>query len=933
MINCIDAILEISDGRTTYDLLRGPIRLKDWRPAVPDYKGGGVYQDNPMADGRQLVLARFDNIAETMNLAASDSSPNALINQLDNFLALLQKAADYHKTEWQNEPVWIRARARNESNDRYCLIVKGLIPELDGPYRQPFRQVDGRAVMDRLTLGLEHGLWQDVRPGQSACAPLYVRPDLDRQSYQEKVLETVPLALWPLNETSGTVAVNASRGGSGMNGTHSGAVLDNLLFPNGDPTAFYGVSGDYTSIYSTPLSQQYNRRSGSLMAWVRTDSGIIWTSGNIHWIVRLYSDPNNAIGIYKSATDNELVAFWTVNGVNTTCEYIMSSAIPDTNWIPIVFTWEVFDDVDLFMRLYVFGQQRTFTHKIIGSMAGSGFLDPAGTVIGAPNTVAASEGFSADIAYVGIWSRVLSNAEAVELSEYPTVQDDETSCENIVFAANKHYPSQLTHVYVFDASAGWTSNLLEGDPPYNLLPTSPGVGDIAYFGIGVGPSVLYTGFFQSLIFDLSGTDGSDFGGVWEYRNTTAGTWDGIAVTTPFFMMDHTAGLLSEGVTSAHWQDLTNWGTHNLQTTHGGGAPDVGAYWVRFRVTVANVGGTYDPPRQQNRHVYTCNWGHLEIPASSSTGTIPALIRLSVHNQKQSPASDEDNVARLFVGSRTVSRGESFQAYLNFCQTSKQPDGVSAIAGTDTVFTSGLVESPSTEAARYSGGAGASYATIVTLSLGGLIAPQYYGRYRVFARYQALNMGAAGCLLRLGVAATGVTYTEPVYPLAVGIYNVLDFGAVNIVPAGAIHPDERYSSVDLFIQAKETGGSAHTIYFYDLVLIPIDEWAGEFIASDRDDAPIAYDIDSLTALDRSKLVIDSATLPKVPIRAQSRLEGTDDIIAGWRCINKRPAFVNTGRQRLWLFGIASPVGPYAKPSVCYRVQLDLVQRYMAMRGDR
>lgn len=49
-----DAILNITDGTTTISLIdeSSGFHLVNWIPAITDYKGGGVFQDPPLADWR-----------------------------------------------------------------------------------------------------------------------------------------------------------------------------------------------------------------------------------------------------------------------------------------------------------------------------------------------------------------------------------------------------------------------------------------------------------------------------------------------------------------------------------------------------------------------------------------------------------------------------------------------------------------------------------------------------------------------------------------------------------------------------------------------------------------------------------------------------------------------------------------------------------------
>ena len=60
------AILRITDGTTIIDLLSPTtgFHLAGWEPAIAQYKGGGMFSNSPLADGRRLVDRHFDNVID-----------------------------------------------------------------------------------------------------------------------------------------------------------------------------------------------------------------------------------------------------------------------------------------------------------------------------------------------------------------------------------------------------------------------------------------------------------------------------------------------------------------------------------------------------------------------------------------------------------------------------------------------------------------------------------------------------------------------------------------------------------------------------------------------------------------------------------------------------------------------------------------------------
>lgn len=182
------AILDITDGTTRVHLLKGAgarvsgYYLADWTPSTPDLKGGGVYQDSPLADGRRLVAGQYTNAVETFKLHARGSDEDNLIRELQDLRRLLIQSDNYWRG-WQPQPVWIEARGACETNKRYALIMRGVLPQDKSPYKQPW--IGKQAIANELTLYVERGHWQDTEPMTGVCAEASAVQELwMRQAWQ-----------------------------------------------------------------------------------------------------------------------------------------------------------------------------------------------------------------------------------------------------------------------------------------------------------------------------------------------------------------------------------------------------------------------------------------------------------------------------------------------------------------------------------------------------------------------------------------------------------------------------------------------------------------------------------------------------------------------------------------------------------------------------
>ena len=170
-------LLYLTDGMERFDLLdrRTGYMLCSWRPAIAQYKGGGQWSDSSLAHGRRLVMRRFANAIEVMELSASGKDQDALIGYTRDLLQWIEAAADYWSSRWATRPIYLVARSAYEENTRFAIVHAGSVPELEDVYAQPFftsaRRTPGpgRSVFNDITLRLERGPWLDLPPGSGSC--------------------------------------------------------------------------------------------------------------------------------------------------------------------------------------------------------------------------------------------------------------------------------------------------------------------------------------------------------------------------------------------------------------------------------------------------------------------------------------------------------------------------------------------------------------------------------------------------------------------------------------------------------------------------------------------------------------------------------------------------------------------------------------------
>lgn len=455
------AVLEITDGTDTCDLLYGPWRLVNWRPQIADYKDGGVFGDSPFAEGRRLLDARFQNVTEAMELIARAGSQDALIYEAQKLRRLLEKARLYWSTKWQNAPVWIEARAKKETNSRYAILHKGRLPEDSNPYSTPFASQLSQAVMNGLILGIEREHWMSKKPGLSDCVQVSALQDY----YQKEQDGFTTLASADDAHDDGaaiTIAgISLIMGNIGGAGYTTGVRFRNVTIPQGETIIYAFVlfeAGATRAATTVNLTiQGEDTDDAAAFSTHANFTGRTRTTASVAW---------NGIGTWT------LGQFYESPGITTIIQEIVDRA-----------GWASGNDLVVF-----FANNASSANAYREAVAHD---DPTE---------------NAPILYIVTEDSVYSfGAEA--------------SCSQQAFVANKHNKAQLTDIYHYDSSTGlFSTNLLGETLPYAFLPTGPNTNDIVYYGCQTG--IPDSGPFCSLVHDI-GTALTVCTVTWQYWN---GAW-------------------------------------------------------------------------------------------------------------------------------------------------------------------------------------------------------------------------------------------------------------------------------------------------------------------------------------------------------------------------------------------------------------------------
>jgi len=543
------------------------------------------------------------------------------------------------------------------------------------------------------------------------------------------------------------------------------------------------------------------------------------------------------------------------------------------------------------------------------------------------------------------------------------------TCDDEVFLVNHRAELNITNVKVYEDGVGYSDEFPAAIFPFDLLPGSTSVDDAVYFGVDTDFQDSGDPPIDNLVFDI-GTPGYDISIRWEYY---AGAWTTLTVQDGTDA--GTGPLTKSGVNSVHWEPPGDWEATDID--------GVTALWVRLYVYGA-PGGDEEIPTQDNRNVYSCRWPRVDLAAAQVPGTLDALAHHILRMRSDGPNGSGPDLYgnRILVGLRSIDRGADFTAYLN-CADEQNPVGIECSLGASTTFINYLDAAPG-RAVHYAPTGYQAMAMRVRFGLANTLARQFHGSYRAFLRCRQ-TVGASGDIrvrLYIGTPWGSDDYWSQIrsIPETLGFNKLIDFGEVKL-PLSQLLSTERIATTRIEVHAEtttagvtsamvpmstwmgagilapyDTGvqsgvsptnldswttaqlwydgstilGDFPGLYFLDLILIPSDEWMGDFV----DEA-----LSVSTAWSNGKVFeIDSIVYPKTEMRGIVRHSATDAINAIYVPLTPGPAMLQpNAQQRLWVLVDKSDT-TYTpdwncSPHIGMSAQSYRVSRYLGMRGGR
>jgi hypothetical protein len=409
----------------------------------------------------------------------------------------------------------------------------------------------------------------------------------------------------------------------------------------------------------------------------------------------------------------------------------------------------------------------------------------------------------------------------------------------------------LISIWRYDAAPVTWLQLIGTALPWSLLPAVPGAGDYIYFGA--------TYPFNNLCFDISVSAGST--SPWQYWN---GAWVALTVQDNTDNSGLMGGmpLFTLGVGSVHWNQPADWVTTAVNA--------VNAFWVR--IPCAGGGAA---PVQSNRYVYTAQKPYLDIASNRVTGDLAALLQTNASNTSDSNAHATTSLwsDRLLIGLRSIDRGADFGAFINFNAGGGfilNPPGITGTAAGASAFVAYL-DAPLGNALQFNPVGAAGYALQVGMYVTAEFSKQYYGMYRAFLRGKQVG-GVAGDIRAYLAYGSGAirAQTQSVTWTTVAVPQLLELGLIKIPDSDSML-DLTPNQLAFEIWMNNTNVAPGDIFLYDLILLPVDEWAidtGNLTGS------------SLARNEFGRKVVVDSTNPKENLTAVLQNVAPDTALSGW-----------------------------------------------------
>jgi len=445
-------------GTMLVDLLRPPFAFSDWKPQAPGYKNDGTWTDSPLAPERQIRDKQFTNIIDTFQFTIETNSMDGAIRASQSVRQAMEKASDFWLRTWEDDPVYLLAQNREETNIRYAHIYMGRIAEdTINPFGQSIQQVWNakRSVWPEMVVAIEHGLWQSTIPETGSSISIS-----GTQLYSDGPFTATRQMQNGNDDAEATPATTSLvlngatiiAGNDGVNAKSVGFRFRDSLIPK-------GVTIKSAKITVEAATSQSGTTVNLTIAGEDTGDAALFSS---------YAD-------FAGRTRTSATVAWSPGSQTAGLTY----DTPDLTAI----IQEIVNRSD-----YAYGNALVV------------FIEDNSSSASAYREWTAYDGTPADSAILEV--------------EYDNRRGQLSTAVNEVYFANKSNEEPIRYIYNYDVTALTYSDNLIDDVTAELYPNPAGNGDQIYFGAD-NP-------FCSIVFDLSDAVGATgYTAVWEYWDGAA----------------------------------------------------------------------------------------------------------------------------------------------------------------------------------------------------------------------------------------------------------------------------------------------------------------------------------------------------------------------------------------------------------------------------
>ena len=954
------------DGLYLRDYQIGIPQKKQQQSSVPIYGEGGSLIKSDIGDATDIVT--FDVTGQTQDDA---------IANLEFILADAIRALENYQFYGSNEPVWIVRKADSETITGYAVVSEIIIdPKLPNIFARNFSlgTSEGPGLIG-LQLSINRTPWWPQKTATQLAIGNSYRYKLNMY-YQQ--VESTYIYGSIFKTQSGTLLAGTQISGPGtghiMRSIDNGNTWSSVVsHANAQDCRFFQINNGHLIAQIWPASGVGN------IVWYRsTDDGANWSSfktsqENIGYILddgagRIYDayiDSSSKSIKIRYSTDN----LSTLNTLATIAEYsfvmciaisgstlilasndsiwrstdqgstwtkvhhltshriLITCKIGDT-WLAGCYygmmisvddgiTWEFsyyakvdFDqDSGAFCTSYFFENDKLFVNQFNASAGGifstvdGKNLDRAVFMyVSGSNGIQCAPSFEQGFV-ISAAGDVVFAALDKSIAKIRSVDSDglvyhENSDPEIAFIGNFHSDANLLNSR-YDDGGVYTliPNVNDGA---SLFPTAPVANDALElrFFAGLLNKILSTCF----VFDLSNSFGTV---ILEYKN-----YNGSFTSVDSFV-DLTQRMSKHGIGSIFMLASSDLTTSDL-------------YYV-FRLNLFSVNNATNIPVQGNVSFYAISRSYIDL--THSPGSIPSLLKIEIENISGTETGDR-RTDRVIVGSRSLSRGEDFVPFLPF----------SNVIHHNTLFMTTYHQNANmswqyglTYTLAYSSwsaqAANTSFTPLLRVLVSNKHATQYRGTFRVFVRGQVTSGSANDIAIRAGFAAGynySYTYTDYDSFKSITDWELLDLGIVSI-PSG---DSDGISQLKIQVEGKNSSGSIRTVNLYDVVLMPVDEWACDTfsineLGSFRDSVP-------LNEASAKKIVIDG-TDPRSQVKTYIETNQGDVINSMIIAATGKPV-VRGNDTRIWFLSasLTSDVW-YSHAFVYGKIKASAIKRFAALSG--